>query len=269
MITLEVIGYKGIVGNATYQWLRAMHGHDDRVMITGKDINERTCPYEAYSKSVACFICVPETIVHEVCQEASQYAQWLIIRSTVTPGTCETIAKENKVIVSHNPEFLKEATALQDTFNPDFILLGLMDEEEQDFLYDIYEPAQKPIIITTTRISELTKLTINCYLACQISFWNEIEEIASQLGISSHRVGAIANHDSRVSTYGSRFHNQYGGKCLPKDMKQLITFAKAYGVKPKLLEVIEEVNKCQISLSQSQPIMKKQQSEELLEVSSM
>ena len=58
----------------------------------------------------------------------------VIIRSTITPGTCDKFAdlieeKTNKkrgsdFVVIANPEFMREGTAVHDYYNPPFILMG-------------------------------------------------------------------------------------------------------------------------------------------------
>lgn len=241
---LEIIGYKGIVGNATYKWMKAMHpeleviGRDKGDSIECKDMKE-----------VISFICVPEAFVEEICEEASEYTDLVVIRSTVKPMTCTKLQQEYQIPICHNPEFLRESTAILDKFNPEFIVIGTCCEEHAKVLYNLYKPAQVQIIVTDTTTSELVKLSINSYLATIITYWNKIEEIAQSTGITTgHKVGAIASLDSRISSYGARYHQQYGGKCLPKDLQQLIEFEEDVGLDSSLFKTIQEVNSCLKSL---------------------
>lgn len=262
MLTIEVIGYKGVVGNATYQWLKAMYGCDEEILIAGKDLFDRTnTPEDYYVESskdeIVCFVCVPEIVIEQVCKEAAEYADWLVIRSTVTPGTCDKISNIINKPVCHVPEFLREASAVYDEFNQEFYLIGACCDPHADFLFNLFKCACRPMYETDTKTSELTKLAMNCYLSCQISFWNEIENIARRIGCSGHEIGTIASKDPRISTYGARLHNKFNGKCLPKDMLQLTNFAKIMGLEPKLLEAVTEVNEQCLTLSSpSRPITK-------------
>ena len=52
----------------------------------------------------------------------------------------------------------------------------------------------------------------------------------------------IASLDPRISQYGARMHNKYGGKCLPKDIRHLIEFSQKIGYEPILLKAVEQVN---------------------------
>lgn len=254
METLEVIGYKGVVGNATYQWLKSMTKHE----VVGRDKNDPIPDYLSHNHNkVVSFICVPDNEVKEVAYVASKYASLIVIRSTVIPFTCKQIQEQTGVHTIHNPEFLREVSALPDIFSPSYILVGACCEQHAMYLSSLYESACVPIYITDQITSELAKLTHNSYFACLISFWNEIENIAAESGSSGSRIGAIISTDPRISEYGARFHQQFGGKCLPKDLNHLIEHAIDVGLDPKILQAVREVNKCQRLLSPYPPIMSK------------
>ena len=238
---IEVVGHKGVVGNATFQWFKSMKSPWG-VQLIGRDKEDALPGHTDIS-----FICVPESQVDDVAMEVMKYSELVVIRSTVPPGTCNRLQARTGKHVCHNPEFLKEATAVQDMFNPTYILIGACCSKHGALLRELYEPSCAKIIETTTSESEMVKIVTNNYLACLISFWNEIEAIAQASGLSGHRIGAIATHDPRVVTYGARKHHQYAGKCLPKEITQMIKYAEARGVKTPLLHAIEEVNNCQKS----------------------
>lgn len=232
---LVVIGSKGIVGGATYELLTRL-GHE----VTGVDKGDRI-PEPIPGTDVA-FVCVPEDSVQDVFNEMPRLYDLAVLRSSVMPGVSDALQRHHKIHVTHNPEFLREATAVLDELNPERIVLGVCCNDHAELLKAIYKPLQRPIITTTRRTSELVKLATNAYLATLISFWNEIEGIASRIKVSGHEVGMIASTDSRIVSYGSRAHHKYGGKCLPKDIRQLIVRAESLGLEPNLLRAVEEVN---------------------------
>lgn len=232
---IEVIGYKGVVGGVTYELFRRL-GHQ----VTGSDKGDVVTTADIY------FVCVPEDVVEEVVY--SKILVWntplIVIRSSVTPKTCGDLAqKMDYPHICHNPEFLREGIAIQDEFNPARVVIGECCKEHGDILEGLYRPLQRPIIRIDPTTSELVKLASNAHLSCLISYWNTIEEIAKRLGISGHQVGMIASLDPRISPYGSRFHNKYVGRCLPKDTRHLIEFAESVGYDPVLLKSVEEVNR--------------------------
>jgi UDP-glucose 6-dehydrogenase len=89
----------------------------------------------------------------------------------------------------------------------------------------------------------MVKLSMNAYLHTLISFWNEIHLMCEQMGIPSHLVGKLCSQDPRVASYGAAMHgNPAGGRCLPKDIAQLIEFAKTIDYSADLLKSVQQVN---------------------------
>jgi len=231
---ISIIGYEGIVGNATYELLRRL-GHE----VVGSDKTDPTPLANLY------VICTPEDKVETVIQQLNdgrKIQEPLIIRSTVLPGTCERLAEKYDIHIIHLPEFMREATAVFDVLNPARIVIGECCPEHGDLIEKLLKPLLRPIIRTNPITSELTKLASNACLACQISYWNSIEEIAKRIGVCGHEIGNIASMDPRISSYGARMHNKYGGKCLPKDIRHLIEFSQKIGYEPILFKAVEQTN---------------------------
>jgi len=229
---IHVVGYKGIVGSATYELFRRL-GYS----VTGSDKGEVVARADIY------FVCVPEDAVEEVVQGLANPSDLIVIRSSVIPGTCRRLMNLcEDWHICHNPEFLREAVAIQDEFSPDRIVIGQCCPEHGGLLKVLYEPLRRPIVLTDPTTSELVKLASNVHLSCLISYWNTIEEIAKRVGISGHEVGMIASLDPRISPYGSRLHHKFSGRCLPKDTRQLISLSQSLGYDPVLLRAVEEVN---------------------------
>lgn len=231
---LHVVGYKGVVGNATYELFKRL-GYE----VVGSDKGDPLLPADVY------FVCLPEDAVEELVYRRIRIwdKSLIVIRSSVLPGTCvKLVDRIEYPHICHNPEFLREAIAVQDEFNPARIVIGQCCAEHGKLLKSLYRPLRVPIVLTDPTTSELVKLASNNYLSCVISYWNTIEEIAKRIGVSSHQVGMIASMDPRISPYGARFHNKYGGRCLPKDAQQLIHFAENIGYDPVLIKAVEEVN---------------------------
>ena len=237
---IEIIGNKGVVGNATFELFKRL-GYN----VTGSDKESKVNLADIY------FVCTPEDTVEKIVKELTRNKipihlgnnVFIVIRSTVAPGTCKNLAQNTGYAhICHNPEFLREATALQDEFSPARTVIGECCEKHGQMLEQLYKPLQRPIVRTDTTTSELVKLASNAFLSCVLSFWNTIEEISKRADTSGHKVGMITSLDPRISSYGSRLHNKYGGRCLPKDIKQLIQFAEKMGYDPTLLKAIEGVN---------------------------
>ena len=180
----------------------------------------------------------------------------ILIKSTVVPGTIKDVilpilennskkkAGKDFGLIS-NPEFLQESTAIKDTEFPHAVVLGgyktkFMKKVEKFFTK--LHP-KTPIIITNHQTAEMIKYANNSFLATKISFINQLSNICQKIpGANIDDIAKTIGLDPRI---GGLFLNAgpgYGGSCLPKDMKALINFAKITGVKPTLLNAVEDVN---------------------------
>jgi UDPglucose 6-dehydrogenase len=260
----------GIVGMATGRGLLRL-GHDvtfydidpERrrdLFGQGYRVSESINPSEYFQRDYPLdiiFICTPESAVEDVIhamegprdslgrrsrRRRSLDESLIVIRSTVPPGMTKRL-QSNAWHICHNPEFLREAVADYEFMNPHLVIIGECCKEHGNMLEDLYAPLRVPIIRVDSTTSEMTKLVSNAYLATQISFWNELAVLCQKLGVNSHTIGKALSLDPRISVYGSSMHGAaYGGKCLPKDLEQLISGAEAQGVDANLLKAVKTVN---------------------------
>ena len=184
----------------------------------------------------------------------------IFIKSTVIPGTMKNdilpILENNSKkkagkdfgLIS-NPEFLQESTAIKDTKFPHAIVLGGYQTEfmrkAKKFFVKLHPNI--PIIITNHQTAEMIKYANNSFLATKISFINQLSNICQEIpGANVDDIAKTIGLDPRI---GGLFLNAgpgYGGSCLPKDMKALINFANITGIKPTLLNAVEEINSKQL-----------------------
>ncbi len=82
---------------------------------------------------------------------------------------------KNKYVVTSNPEFLAEGTAINDLMKPDRVVLGSHDKNSDiSNLVKLYDYAKDKVIHTNAASSELSKLVANCFLAQRVSSINSI-----------------------------------------------------------------------------------------------
>ncbi len=162
--------------------------------------------------------------------------------------------------VVSNPEFLREGTAISDTFFPDRIVLGSSSKSAIDTMKKLYEPiiSQKfdlmdisfdpknsqtiPIVKTDLVSAEMIKYAANSFLATKISYINEIANICEKAGADVNMVAYGIGLDSRI---GTKFLNAgigWGGSCFPKDVLALTKIAAEYGLSTQLLNSVVNVN---------------------------
>ena len=191
------------------------------------------------------FVCTSEHAVDEVLQNLikERVEGLYVVKSTTSVGLTEKLMKKYGVHIAHNPEFLREDYANEDAVNPDRIIIGQCCEEHAEKLVALYAPMNKPIFVTDTATSEAVKLLSNAYLATLITFWNEANELAEKLGLNISEVAELTCADSRMSVYGTaKFGEPFGGKCLPKDLRNLIRAYRENGSNPILFEAVEALN---------------------------
>ena len=246
---IQIVG-AGVIGQATGRGFARL-GHevtffdlDGGVMNQLREEGYNVSRHPAMENADIYFLCVPESVIEKVVEKWATPERLLVIRSTVPPGTADRLSRMNCHICS-NPEFLREAVAEYEFLNPPGIIIGPCCPEHRIMLEKLYKPFQMPIRVVKREVAEFTKLVVNGYLACQISYWNQIKLLADALGINSHEVGMLASYgDDRVSPYGARMHGKpYSGKCLPKDLQQLIGLCQVgRSVNSQLLEAIKAIN---------------------------
>lgn len=224
---------------------------------------------EAIEKSTACFICVPTPSREDgscdtsyIVATATNIGKYMngykviVTKSTSPVGT----TFENKKIISNelkkrkkifnfdvvsNPEFLKEGSAVQDFFKPDRIVIGCENEKAQGIMKEIYQGftlKQDRLIFMDILSSELTKYAANAMLATRISFMNEIAKICKNVGANINEVRKGIGSDSRIGYSFLYAGIGYGGSCFPKDIRALGHLAKKVGVKPALIQTVDDIN---------------------------
>ncbi len=181
----------------------------------------------------------------------------IAIRSTVLPGTNakvgEIIAKQSGKIcgkdfaVVSNPEFLREGSAVRDYMNPPLTLIGTDSEAAEKKLRELYKEIPGEFISTDIEVAEIMKYVNNTYHGLKIVFANEVGNICKGLGIDSHKVMEIFCKDRQlnISPYYFKPGFAYGGSCLPKDTKALLTLAHDLYLNTPVIEAINPSNELQ------------------------
>ena len=172
----------------------------------------------------------------------------LIMKSTVPPGTGETVRREigDAGYVSC-PEFLKEGSAVADFMHPDRVVIGSAagDERFADEVAALYEPLGGELVRTDVSSAEMIKLASNAYLATRISFINEIANVCEEVGADVGEVSRGMGLDARIGPSFLRPGIGFGGSCFPKDVSALKLLAGNSGYHFQLLNSVIEVNELQ------------------------
>lgn len=162
--------------------------------------------------------------------------------------------------VASNPEFLREGSALLDTFYPDRIVIGAESLAGIDVLTNLYRPILNqdftppdslprpegliavPLVTTDIASAELVKYAANAFLALKISYINEIAQLAERVGADVLQIARGIGLDARI---GSRFLNAgigWGGSCFGKDTSALLSTSAEYGLTMPIVQAARQVN---------------------------
>ncbi len=172
-------------------------------------------------------------------------------KSTVPVGTNRRIAKlieKNKpknsdFDVASCPEFLREGTALQDTFSPDRIVIGTDSKRAAEVLLKLHQPLKGQHVVVGLESAEIIKYAANSILATKISFANLVSFLCDKTGADVEDVLEGIGLDNRIGRIFLYPGVGYGGSCFPKDVKALIKTGQSLDVDMSLLESVESINK--------------------------
>lgn len=181
----------------------------------------------------------------------------LVGKSTVPVGTAAELNQRAAALapdgvdveIAWNPEFLREGYAVQDTLNPDRIVLGVNEDSTraEAAVRELYGPmveAGVPFLVTDLQTAELVKVSANAFLATKISFINAISEVCEAAGADVSLLADALGYDPRI---GRQFLNAglgFGGGCLPKDIRAFMARAGELGADQALtfLREVDSIN---------------------------
>jgi len=233
-----------------------------------KNINESrlfftTNHQEAFQNAEAIYIAVgtPENedgsanlrFVEQVAKDIAEHVSQntvVVTKSTVPVGTNDRIKQiinsnlvdDVKIELVSNPEFLKEGSAINDSFYGDRIVIGSDSEDAANLIEEINKPFGVPVYKTDIKSAEMIKYASNAFLATKISFINEISNICELLGANVEDVASGMGLDSRIGSQFLKAGIGYGGSCFPKDTKALIQIAGNVNYDFELLKGVVNVN---------------------------
>lgn len=180
----------------------------------------------------------------------------VVVKSTVLPGTTEnlvikTVEKYSGKNVGKdfgacmNPEYLRERYADEDFINSWVVVIGEYDHRSGNLLEEIYEDFDCPKYRVSLQEAEVQKYIHNLFNAAKITFFNEMRQVCSEVGLDPEMVFPLVAESSEGiwnPFYGLKDKGPFNGNCLPKDTQAFLTWVQDQGFSANLLKAIIEVN---------------------------
>ncbi|MBI1777787.1 MAG: UDP-glucose/GDP-mannose dehydrogenase family protein [Proteobacteria bacterium] len=183
------------------------------------------------------------------CEIAAGIENYTVVvnKSTVPIGTADLVerlildsgvAREHFDVVS-NPEFLREGVAIQDTLQPDRIVIGSRSERATNLLLKALDGIEADVVTTDPHSAELIKYAANGFLAMKVSYINNIARLCEACDADVAHVARGIGLDARIGTAFLGAGLGWGGSCLPKDVAGLVKTAEQMGEDFKLLKAAQ------------------------------
>jgi len=251
---IGITGSLGMVGGALKRYFQKTKNKLYLYDINGegsvKEVNKADyiyiCVPTPYVKGIGCDTTEVGKVISQIDGE-----KVIIIKSTVIPGTTDKIQSQfpnHKILF--NPEFLTEETADQDIAYPDRQIIGYTPNS-----YNVAGDVMKQLplapyeAIIPAYVAEFVKYAANTWFAVKVAKNNELYDVFTKFGGDDKAFEAMIDAlsaDKRIGrTHLEIWHKGYrgyGGKCIPKDSKSFIDFAKQLGVKTPIMLASDKYN---------------------------
>ena len=265
---IGVVG-NGFVGGAVKFGFSPTVGCDAEVRVYDKDPNKSTHTLEeTVNKSDFIFLSVPtpankdgsintdilSSAIKDI-DDVSTRDNYIVIRSTVTPGTTRRLQQEyHQLNLLFNPEFLTERSANFDFINQSRFIIGSGDSMSSASGAENFEELLKArfgnciaFMHCTYETAEMIKYMSNCFFATKVSFMNEMYQIAEKSNVNWQQAidGLVADGrigHSHMNVPGPDGKFGFGGSCFPKDIQAMKNFAESIGVNPSVLAAVWRKN---------------------------
>jgi len=148
----------------------------------------------------------------------------ITIISTVLPGTLRKYifpVLSKNVSLCYNPYFIAMGSVVYDFYNPEFILLGHVDDEAEQLVRQFYSTITTAEVFSTTlENAEMIKVSYNTYITTKIVMANNIMEMCHNLPNTDVDVVMTALKKGTRRLVSTAYLNGGmgdGGGCHPRD----------------------------------------------------
>ena len=251
----------GYVGGAMYDFFKNHYN------VITYDVKDNEADFNLINLCDFIFICVPTperkdgscdtSIVEESINKITRPEAIVVIKSTVPPGTCESLSKKTLNNIVFSPEFSGQNTYyspykfLSSVIESPFFIFGGNNGFVTQKVIDLYQKIggpDKKYISTTFKEAEMLKYVNNSFFALKVAFCNELYNLCLAAGVNYGSLRELWNLDPRNNpSFTSVFSNErgYGGKCFLKDVEAFVKFSEDNN---SFLSILDSARRSNISV---------------------
>jgi GDP-mannose 6-dehydrogenase len=230
---------------------------------------------DAIGRSEVSFVCVGTpsrrngshdlTALMRVCEQigesiaAKDGAHVVVIRSTVAPGTTEDVLvpllercsgrkSGSGLEICFQPEFLREGVSIKDFERPPMTVVGGADRGVR-VLRELFGDLPCKFFGVGIRTAEMVKFCCNAFHALKVTFANEVGRLCKGLEIDGREVMGLLCEDKHLNISAAYLRPgfAFGGSCLPKDLRALVSMSREAAVDLPVLGSVLASNETQIA----------------------
>jgi UDPglucose 6-dehydrogenase len=250
-MNIGIVGL-GVVGTACRNGFESI-GHT----VSCHDIKLNTTIEDVLNTELV-YICVPTrtldngdcdiSILTDIVQNLAdrKYTGIVAIKSTVPPGTTQSLMDSTKLRICFVPEFLREWCADDDfKLNHTLLAVGCNDNTVFDIVKDSHGNLPMQVEQLTSTEAEILKYYSNAFNSLRIVFANTMFELCDSFDADYDKIKETFLLRKTASPDYMNCSGEmrgFGGVCLPKDIKALIKIFNNCGLNYDLIKSIESDN---------------------------
>jgi GDP-mannose 6-dehydrogenase len=179
----------------------------------------------------------------------------ILVRSTALPPVHRRLmelvgrtAPDQPLAYCVHPEFLRAGKGVADFLDPPKIVFGPSDQPAREACRLLYPGFAQEPIYTDPMTAAMVKYADNCFHAVKVTFANEMGQVCHSLGVDPRRVMDIFCQDTRLnlSPYYLKPGFAFGGSCLPKDLRAVVSHSRLQDLRLPMLDHVLESNRLQV-----------------------
>jgi UDPglucose 6-dehydrogenase len=191
--------------------------------------------------------------VREVCKAAEQLNKHitLVVISTVLPGTSNRFIRpllSKNVNFIYSPLFIAMSRVIPDYTNPEFVLVGIDDEEHLTPIKEVYQTIHdRPLVTMSVESAELAKVAYNCFISMKVVFGNMLMELCHKTGADSDDiVKALSHANDRIISPAYLLGGMGdSGGCHPRDNQAMSWLADKLDLSVDLMGFVSQAREKQ------------------------